>query len=218
MIITSSYKDWKSDIYKTYSISGDRGKSVSYKGECYSKLAPKKDFWKVWYDNIGVLSELENNRYYIEKYWEEVLSKLDPTDVYNELNNSILLCYESSDEFCHRYVVAAWFELFLGVKVSEAKMNGTEIVTVERPSYIKEYLEEIIRENSDMREFNSLKALHLYNRAEKFDNMAILLEAKTKIPQDSYINAASFYRKEAASEEAKYQTDSKKVKKYGERK
>ena len=63
---------------------------------------------------------------------------MDPTDVYNELNNSILLCYESSDEFCHRYVVAAWLELFLSVKVSEAKMNGTEIVTVERPSYIKE--------------------------------------------------------------------------------
>ena len=69
-----------------------------------------------------------------------------------------------------------------------------------------------------MKGFNSLKALHLHNRAEKFDNMATLLEAKTKIPQDSYINAANFYRKEAANEEAKYQTDSKKIKKYGERK
>ena len=48
MISTSSYNNWQSNQYITYSISGDREKSVNYKGRCYSKLAPKLSFWKIW--------------------------------------------------------------------------------------------------------------------------------------------------------------------------
>ena len=59
MIYTSSYDEQKRTIYKTYSISGDRGQKVNYKGEYYSKLAPKKSFWQVWHDNIGKISEEE---------------------------------------------------------------------------------------------------------------------------------------------------------------
>lgn len=56
MISTSSYNNWQSNQYITYSISGDREKSVNYKGRCYSKLVPKLSFWKIWYDNIGKVS------------------------------------------------------------------------------------------------------------------------------------------------------------------
>ena len=67
MIYTSSYKAWQSDIYKIYSISGNRGKDANYEGECYPALSPKKTFWKIWYDNIRKISEEENNRYYIKE-------------------------------------------------------------------------------------------------------------------------------------------------------
>ena len=50
MIKTSSYNNFKSDIFRTVSISGDRGKNAGYKGECYSKLAPKLSFWKKWHE------------------------------------------------------------------------------------------------------------------------------------------------------------------------
>lgn len=99
MISTSSYSDWQSDMYRTYSISGDRGKKANYKGRCYSKLAPKLSFWKVWHDNIGKIPLEENNRYYIEEYWNQVLSKLNPEEIFSELDGSILLCYEKIQSF-----------------------------------------------------------------------------------------------------------------------
>ena len=46
MIWTSSHDDWQSDKYITYAISGNRGVSANYHGNCYPKLAPKLSFWK----------------------------------------------------------------------------------------------------------------------------------------------------------------------------
>ena len=144
MIYTSSYNNWQSDKYSTYSISGDRGKGANYQGKYYSKLAPKLSFWKVWHNNIGIIDEEENNRYYVQEYWNQVLSKLDPKEIYDELDNSTLLCYEFNTEFCHRHIVAAWFEIFLDVTIKETKANDYEIINIKKPEYIKNYLEDII--------------------------------------------------------------------------
>ena len=38
MICTSSHNDWQSDKYRTYSISGNRGKDANYQGEWESNL------------------------------------------------------------------------------------------------------------------------------------------------------------------------------------
>lgn len=167
MISTSSYNDWKSDKYITYSISGNRGKDANYQGKCYSKLAPKLSFWKQWHDNIGKVSDEENNRYYVQEYWNQVLQKLDPEEVYEKLDNSILLCYESNTDFCHRHIVAAWFEILLDVKVPEQKAKEDKIEEVERPVYIKQYLEDAMRCNRNMKEFNSLRALYLFEKKAK---------------------------------------------------
>ena len=157
MISTSSHNDWQSDKYRTFSISGNRGKDANYEGNCYPALAPKLEFWKEWHDNIGKIPDEENNRYYIQEYWNQVLSKLDPEKVFRDLDDSVLLCYEPNTEFCHRHIVAAWFELLLGVKVPEMKANGYQTTEVERPEYIKQYLDEIIRINKNMRGFTSLR-------------------------------------------------------------
>lgn len=164
MISTSSHENWKTDKYVIYSISGNRGKDANYHGKCYPKLAPKLSFWKVWHDNIGIISEEENIKYYIKEYWEQVLSKLDPEEVYRELDHSILLCYESDAEFCHRHIVAAWFEILLGVNIPEVKIIDGRIVQIERPKYIKQCLEEIMKCNRNMRGFNSLRALYLFEK------------------------------------------------------
>lgn len=147
MIYTSSYKTCNFSKYETYSISGDRGKSVNYNGKCYSALAPKLLFWKIWHDNIGKISEEENNKYYVEEYWKQVLSKLNPEEVYRILDNSILLCYETNTEFCHRHIVAAWFEIMLGIKIPEIKSINYEIEEISRPEYIRNYLEDTIEKN-----------------------------------------------------------------------
>lgn len=170
MIYTSSYKAFNSYKLKKISISGNRGIDDNYKGLCYQKLAPKKSFWRIWKDNIDKVPEEENNRYYIREFWQEVLSKLDPEEVYNELNNSVLLCYEPYYLFCHRHIVAAWFEILLGIHVPEIIVNNSkleEIEEVRRPSYIKEYLEEVMMENSDMKGYSSLRELYLCEKKIK---------------------------------------------------
>ena len=122
----------------------------------YMELAPLKSFWRTWKDNIGKISEEENNKYYIEQYYDLVLSKLDVETVFNDLNNSVLLCYEDNNMFCHRHIVSAWIELLLGEKVPEVKLIDDKIVEVEKPSYIKETLEEIMKKKIDMKGYNCL--------------------------------------------------------------
>ena len=74
---------------------------------------------------------------------------MDPKEVYNNLNNCILLCYEEGTNFCHRYIVAYWLEITLGIKVDEVMMNKTgELTILDKPRYIKDMLLEIMN-NSD---------------------------------------------------------------------
>lgn len=191
MIYTGSYYNFKSKLYNTYSISGDRGKMANYDGKCYPKLAPKKDFWQVWHNNIGKISEEENLKYYIREYYLQVLSKLDIDEVYRELNNSILLCYEDVDEFCHREIVASWFEIFLGEEVPEvkpAKYMPTiiNVKRTERYKFIKDYLKEVIKSNNDMKGFTSFTAYHLYEKSEKLQARAEQLE-KLKNKDSEYV-------------------------------
>lgn len=91
---------------------------------------------------------------------------MDPQQVYDELDYSILLCYESNTEFCHRHIVAAWFEILLGINVFEKKATGYSIEEIEKPAYIKQYLEEVMRQNINMRGFNSLRALYLFEKGK----------------------------------------------------
>lgn len=209
MINTSSYNEWKSKKYRTYSISGNRGKDVNYQGDYYKELAPKLTFWKIWHENIGKVSEEENNKYYIQEYWKQVLSKLDPEKIYNELNNSILLCYEPNTEFCHRHIVAAWFELLLGVRVPETKASDYKIEEVERPEYIKTYLEDIMKLNKNMRGFQSLQALYLFEKAEKLETKANELEKQTCKSYDILRQEACCLRCDANIVEEKYKISKK---------
>ena len=208
MISTSSYKNWKSDLYRVVSISGDRGMDAKYKGKCYPRLAPKYDFWRIWHDNIGKIPEKENNLYYIEQYYERVLSKLDPEEVYNDLEDTTLLCYEDANEFCHRHIVAAWFELLLDKKIPEQEANGILIKPVSRPEYIKIELEKVIKERLNMRGFNSLRALYLFDKGEKMEEKANKLEESGK-NGESYRQQACYYRCDADEAEAKYNASKK---------
>ena len=61
-----------------------------------------------------------NQEEYTIRYYNEILNNLDPTRTYEELGeDSILLCYEKSGQFCHRRLIAKWFEENLNIKVTE---------------------------------------------------------------------------------------------------
>jgi len=80
-------------------------------GRRYIALAPS---WKL-------LKAKLPEEAFIKAYRAEVLDKLDPVKVIEDLggDNFILLCWEAPGEFCHRRMVAEWLEEAMGIEVPE---------------------------------------------------------------------------------------------------
>jgi len=85
-------------------------KNVKFKS--YPKLFPKWSFLSKYFKD-------HNKEEYTKSYHKEVLSKLNPQEVYDELKGCTLLCWEKSGKFCHRRIVAEWLQKELGVIVPE---------------------------------------------------------------------------------------------------
>ena len=217
MINTSSYKNFETGMYKSRSISFDEGTDAGYEGEAYLVLAPKREFWDVWKANRGKISEEENTRYYIEEYYKQVLSKLDPKVVYGELDYSTLLCYEDPEEFCHRHVVAAWFNLLLGDTIQPvteiAWVDGKLTRLDDYASKYAEILEDVIRKNERMCDFTSVRARYLFDQGERLEALADEKEAENPgMCYDSLRQSACFLRCDADMAEEEYRA-AQKVKK-----
>lgn len=156
-IMTSNYTNCTSE--NGISISEDRGKKVNFKGNCLQVFAPKKEFFDK--------TKGENVRCYVEEYYKQVLSKLDPVTVLDIIpEGAILLCYEDDIEFYHRHLVAFWFELFLGMTTAEVVENPVRetLKKAPRPEYLKDILEDVIKENYNMNGFDNIKDAYSYNK------------------------------------------------------
>jgi hypothetical protein len=84
-----------------------------FKGREYLPLAPT---WRIYCD----YQKSQDTQIYTREFIKEILDPLDPQQVFNELGkDSILLCWEAPDKFCHRRIIAKWLEDSLGIKVPE---------------------------------------------------------------------------------------------------
>ena len=84
-----------------------------YYGDRYPDLAPPMDL-------IGRYKRGEiNDEEYTKEYASRVLNKLNAQDVYDELEDKVLLCWCAKGKFCHRRLVAKWIESEIGIKVEE---------------------------------------------------------------------------------------------------
>ena len=85
-------------------------------GDVFSVLYPKWGFFQQYKKDHDTLA-------YTRAYYEQVLSKLNPEEVFSILDklpkDSILVCWEAPGEFCHRRIVAKWLEDNLDIKVPE---------------------------------------------------------------------------------------------------
>lgn len=142
MIYTGNYTNCKSS--NVVSISGDRGKSIGFVGEYYKPLAPKLSFWTEWHNNIGKISEEENNAFYMIRYYETVLKYLDIEEIKRVLDGKILACYEEPEKFCHRHMFAACLKLEYGILVPEAIVTDNGIVEIPRNNQIEEDYKRLI--------------------------------------------------------------------------
>lgn len=98
MIYTSYYAKYR----------GDKGVSISrfppkwWEGSRCSDLAPPK---RILMDfKQGKINEFE-----FEAKFRKYLSILNIEYLYQELDGSVLLCFEKNANFCHRHIVASWF-------------------------------------------------------------------------------------------------------------
>jgi len=89
------------------------GKSPEwFTGKSYPALFPKWSFYSK-YKIDG------DEKAYEEEYRRQVLDKLNPVKVYEDLEHAVILCWEGSGKFCHRRLVAQWLYEKLGVTVDE---------------------------------------------------------------------------------------------------
>lgn len=178
MIYTSSYDKCNNTSLKKVSISGDKGKSIGYIGTSYSKLAPKKEFWEKWHSNIGIIPKEENDLFYVEQFYKQVLVNIDPDEIIKELDESVLLCYESSG-FCHRHIVSDWLNIFCGIEVPEIKVENGIIIPDDKPLYIRNLLAHVI--NNNTHGFTSIKALKYYLKGDIIDKQIKELKDEEEI-------------------------------------
>lgn len=59
--------------------------------------------------------------------FQKKLEKLEAKAIYEQLpDNAVLLCYEKPNDWCHRRMVAEWFENELGIVVEEVGLKREE--------------------------------------------------------------------------------------------
>lgn len=216
LIATSNYANSGND-YRRVSISGDKGKNANFEGESFPILAPKKSFWEVWHNNIGKISAEENLKFYVEEYYKQILAKLKKDDIKKLVfspSSRIFLCYEEPEQFCHRHVFVAYIKLLYGIEIPEVKLiqvkegnyDYEKFVQVERYPLdeITKILERVIKENTNMKGFNSLMALRLFEESKELDDKAFYLEEKSGLDYGNMYMVAAGLRVQADDAEQEY--------------
>lgn len=83
-----------------------------FNGKEFLPLAPT---WEIYSE----YKKTKDRHIYTARFVEEILLPLDPHQLYEELQYSILLCWEAPNKFCHRRIVAQWLEDSLDVEIPE---------------------------------------------------------------------------------------------------
>lgn len=162
-------------------------------------------------DFESVEESYEKIEQYIKEYYEEVLSKLDPEDIFHKLEGSYLTSDERSHSLSKRNIFCEWIKLYTDKDINEISIdeNGN-IVRQERTKYIRELLEKVIKESiKDMKGFETLRGFYLYEKSERFESVAM------KYIDDKdiylyYIQMSNLLRSEAESFDYIYHNNKKK--------
>lgn len=91
----------------------------------WAKMPKYLDLAPTW-DMVENLKLTGNSKEYTDRFYTEILNKLSPEKVYADLENSILLCWEKYDKFCHRRLVAKWIKSELGIFITEIDYIGED--------------------------------------------------------------------------------------------
>ena len=107
----------KTSNFKTY--KGGMGISIclypplDWTGAQFLSLAPSRSIF--FAKKAGEIDEKE----YEKRYKKEILSKLNPKDIYEQLQKNVLLCWEPQNQFCHRHIISKWIKSELNIEIPE---------------------------------------------------------------------------------------------------
>ena len=123
-MIYTSYFGKMSKFPKNFEpISVARWKPQWYKGKVCLALAPSDKLLRWWRASDKNEDAWEH---YIRWYYREVVNVYDPRAIERMLKDiagdkiPVLVCFEKSEDYCHRHLIAAWFNRN-GIKCEEWK-------------------------------------------------------------------------------------------------
>ena len=126
---------------------------------------------------------------YVKEFYLQVLSKLDPNEIYNKLIGTCLTSDERTDSFAKRHIFCAWLKIYTDIDTNEmgTGVNG-KLIKLDIPEFIYSILEKVIRENiNDMKGFTSLKALYVYEQSEKLETDLKFVTDKDEYTEYTYM-------------------------------
>jgi len=100
--------------------------------EHLEELAPPRPLLEMYEEG------LINAEEYTILYTEDILDKLDPKEIAEKVNNSVMLCWEQPPRFCHRRVVAKWLEDNLNIVVEELSEKKLAVNAIKQNKKTKE--------------------------------------------------------------------------------
>lgn len=114
-LFTSNYR---SAGRHALAVAISRGVPVWFRGRHYDPLKPPRSMLRL------------SGAAFARVYTDQVLSKLDPHRVVEELGDgAVLLCWEAPGRSCHRRLVAAWLTRSTGHPVPEWRYKGVSATT-----------------------------------------------------------------------------------------
>lgn len=98
---------------------------VSIAGQSPEEFRKKFPNYKIYKDLVPpklLVLDYKSGKISIKEYtrqYKEQLNKLNPFKIYDELKESIILCWEQPEKFCHRILVSEWIFAHCGIEIKE---------------------------------------------------------------------------------------------------
>lgn len=137
---TCSYSNFMSGYYNFLDVS--KIEDINKVEE----LIPSEKQKEKWNKKMENMPEDESIKYYTREYFNEILSKLDPNEIFEKIKYSVIVGEEN------RHVIAEWLNLTLNIDVQEVAISSSVVFKLNRPSLYKESLNKIINKEKKLKQ------------------------------------------------------------------
>ena len=136
---TCSYNNFMSGYYNFIDVSSKEELNV------IEELIPSEKQKEIWDEKMKNMEEDESIKYYTKEYFNEILSKLDPNDIFEKIKYSVII----GDE--NRHVIAEWLHLTLDIDVQEVAISSSVVFKLHRSCLYKECLNKMINKDKKIK-------------------------------------------------------------------